>query len=107
MSNEVKTVLVALVIMLNGVAAAFLSKSIRDGNTIWYWTYITSFVSANVYAFQLTSKLIPLTAISVFQTFFFQTAWYVTAYFILSDEFKGYKIIGLLFAFVGMMIIAL
>jgi len=44
---------------------------------------------------------------SVFQTFFFHAAWYATAFFILGNELKGIKIIGLLFAFAGMIMMSL
>lgn len=106
MNNNLKIVAIGLVLMLNGVLGAFMSKSIREGNTAWYWTYIVSVISASVYAYQLKAKVMPLTVASVFQTFFFHSAWYITAFFILNNELQHHKLIGLLFAFTGMLIMS-
>ena len=46
MNNNIKICLVAICLISNGIFAAFLSKSIRLGNTAWYWSYLTSFISA-------------------------------------------------------------
>lgn len=107
MNNNIKIVLVAVCLISNGIFAAFLSKSIRLGNTAWYWSYLTSFISASVFAYQLKEKILPLTVTSVFQTFFFHAAWYATAFFILSNELHGHKLFGLLLAFCGMIIMSL
>ncbi len=56
---------------------------------------------------QLKEKILPLTVTSVFQTFFFHAAWYCTAFFIMSNELQGHKILGLLLAFAGMIIMSL
>lgn len=107
MNNNLKIFAVAFTLILNGIFAAYMSKSIREGNLSWYWTYITSIISASIYAYQLRAKIMPLTVMSVFQTFFFHSAWYVTAYFILENELRGHKLIGLLLAFVGMLIMSI
>lgn len=107
MSNQIKIVIVAIILASNGVLGAFLSKSIRDGSSQWYLSYVTSFVSASIFAYQLKSKLLPLTVMSVFQTFFFHAAWYITAFFILGNELHGHKILGLILAFTGMIIMSL
>lgn len=107
MNDIFKILIVACVLVANGVFAAFMSKEIRAGNVVWYVSYVTSFISASIYAYQLKAKLLPLTVMSVFQTFFFHAAWYVTAYFILENELQGHKIIGLILAFVGMIIMSL
>ena len=107
MNNNIKIFLVALALITNGIFAAFLSKSIRFGNTAWYWSYLTSFISASIFAYQLREKMLPLTVTSVFQTFFFHAAWYGTAFFIMSNELHGHKLAGLLLAFCGMIIMSL
>jgi len=107
MNNNTKIVLVAVTLISNGIFAAFLSKSIRSGNTEWYWSYLTSFISASIFAYQLKEKILPLTVTSVFQTFFFHAAWYATAFFIMSNELQGHKLLGLLLAFAGMIVMSL
>lgn len=107
MNNNTKIVIVALLLILNGVFACYMSREIRAGTFPWYLTYITSLISASIFAYQLKAKILPLTVMSVFQTFFFHAAWYTTAYFILDNELKGHKIIGLIFAFIGMMLMSL
>lgn len=107
MNNNYKIATIAFALIVNGIFAAFMSKSIREGNTAWYWTYFTSIVSASIYAYQLKAKVLPLTVMSVFQTFFFHSAWYATAFFILNNELQGHKIVGLLLAFAGMIIMSL
>ncbi len=107
MSNQIKIVIVALCLISNGIFGAFLSKAIRDGSYSWYWSYLTSFISASVFAYQLKSNILPLTLMSVFQTFFFHAAWYSTAFFILNNELQGHKIIGLLVAFTGMLMMSI
>ena len=72
MNNHLKIAVVALTLALNGIFAAFMSKSIREGNAAWYWIYVTSLISATIYAYQLKTNLLPLTVMSVFQSFFFQ-----------------------------------
>lgn len=104
--DKYKIFLVGLALVSNGIFACFLSKGIQQGTVPWYASYLTSFISASIFAYQLRTKLLPLTLMSVFQTFFFHAAWYVTAFFIL-NELKGIKIIGLLFAFVGMIMMSL
>lgn len=107
MNNNLKIITVACILITNGIFAAMMSKSIREGNIAWYWTYLTSLVSASIYAYQLKAKIMPLTVMSVFQTFFFHSAWYTTAFFILNKELQGHKLIGLLFAFTGMIIMSI
>lgn len=107
MTNQIKIFLVAFFLICNGVFAAFLSKAIRDGAYGWYWSYLTSFISASIFAYQLRANILPLTLMSVFQTFFFHAAWYCTAFFILNNELHGHKIIGLLLAFAGMIIMSI
>lgn len=106
MNNQIKIAIVATLLACNGVAGAYLSKAIRDGSVGWYFSYVTSFVSASIFAYQLKSKILPLTVMSVFQTFFFHAAWYITAFFILNNELQGHKLIGLLMAFIGMIIMS-
>lgn len=107
MNNNTKIALVAVGLISNGIFAAFLSKSIRAGYTGWYWSYLTSFISASIFAYQMRAKMMPLTVISVFQTFFFHAAWYATAFFIMSNELQGHKLLGLLLAFCGMIVMSL
>jgi multidrug transporter EmrE-like cation transporter len=107
MNNYTKVLAVAAILIANGIFAAIMSKSIREGNTAWYWTYITSIISASIYAYQLKAKIMPLTVMSVFQTFFFHSAWYATAFFILNNELQGHKLIGLILAFAGMIIMSI
>lgn len=106
MFNNPKVVMVAVLLTANGVFACFVSKAIRAQELGWYWAYLTSFISASIFAYQLRANLLPLTLMSVFQTFFFHASWYATAFFIL-DELKGIKIVGLLFAFAGMIMMSL
>lgn len=107
MSNQTKIIFVAILLMTNGVFAAFLSKAIREGNYGWYWSYLTSFISASIFAYQLRVNILPLTLMSVFQTFFFHASWYVTAFFILNNELQGHKLLGLLLAFIGMIVMSI
>ena len=102
MNNYIKAACIAGLLAGNGVLGALVSQSIRDGNIPWYLTYVISLISASIYAYQLRAKVMPLTVMSVFQTFFFHSAWYTTAFFILGNELKGHKIIGLMLAFAGM-----
>jgi hypothetical protein len=106
-TNQIKIAIVATLLISNGIFAAFLSKAIRDGMYGWYWSYLTSFISASIFAYQLRANILPLTLMSVFQTFFFHAAWYTTAFFILGNELQGHKLLGLLLAFVGMIIMSL
>lgn len=107
MNNNIRIIIIATMLMANGIAAAFLSKSIREGSVNWYWTYIISFVSATIFAYQLRTKMLPFTMMSVFQSFFFHSAWYTTAFFIAREEFEGHKIVGILFALAGLILISL
>lgn len=107
MSNQAKIAIVGFLLVANGILACYMSKEIRAGSVPWYMTYIISIISATIYAYQLRAKLMPLTVMSVFQTFFFHAAWYVTAYFILENELRGHKLIGLSLAFVGMLLMSL
>lgn len=107
MSNQIKIVLVAFLLIGNGIFACYMSKEIRAGTVPWYLTYVVSLISATIYAYQLRAKLMPLTVMSVFQTFFFHAAWYIAAYFILENELRGHKLIGLSLAFVGMILMSL
>mgnify|MGYP006291085823 CR=1 FL=1 len=104
--DKLKITLVAVGLISNGIFACFLSRAIQAGTMPWWASYLTSFISASIFAYQLRSKILPLTVMSVFQTFFFHAAWYTTAFFIL-NELKGIKIAGLLFAFVGMILMSL
>jgi hypothetical protein len=107
MTNQTKIFFVAITLIANGICGAFLSKAIKEGHYGWYWSYLTSFVSASVFAYQLRTNILPLTLMSVFQTFFFHAAWYSTAFFILNNELQGHKLAGLLLAFAGMIIMSL
>ena len=107
MNNYINIAVIGAVLAANGVFGAVLSKAIREGTVPWYLTYLVSLLSATVYAYQLRAKVMPLTVMSVFQTFFFHSAWYITAFFILNNELQGHKIIGLLLAFAGMIIMSL
>lgn len=105
--DKIKISLVAVTLISNGIFACFLSRAISSGTMPWWSSYLTSFISASVFAYQMRAKLMPLTVMSVFQTFFFHAAWYATAFFILGNELKGIKIVGLLFAFVGMIMMSI
>ena len=105
--DKLKIFLVGSALVSNGIFACFLSRAIQNGSVPWWASYLTSFISASIFAYQLRVKLLPLTLMSVFQTFFFHAAWYGTALFILGNELKGIKIIGLFFAFVGMIMMSL
>lgn len=105
--DKFKIALVGFALISNGIFACFLSRAISSGSVPWWASYLTSFISASIFAFQLRSKLMPLTLMSVFQTFFFHAAWYTTAFFILGNELRGIKIVGLLFAFVGMLLMSI
>jgi len=105
--DNIKIAIVGAMLISNGIFACFLSRAISAGSMPWWSSYLTSFISASIFAYQLRSKLMPLTLMSVFQTFFFHAAWYATAFFILGNELKGIKIIGLLFAFAGMIMMSL
>jgi multidrug transporter EmrE-like cation transporter len=107
MNNTARIVFMATLLAANGIAAAFLSKYIREGSVNWYWTYIISFISASIFAYQLKTKMLPFTMMSVFQSFFFHSAWYATAFFIAREEFQGHKIVGILFALAGLILISL
>jgi hypothetical protein len=107
MNNKIKIACVAIILIMNGSFAAFISKAIREGNISWYWSYLISFISGSVFTYQLRAKMLPLTVMSVFQTFFFHAAWYTTAFFILNNEFQGHKIVGLVLAFTGMIIMSI
>jgi hypothetical protein len=105
--DKYKIYAVGVALVSNGIFACYLSRAIQNGIIPWWASYLTSFISASIFAYQLKAKLMPLTLISVFQTFFFHAAWYATAFFILDSELKGIKIVGLLFAFVGMIMMSL
>lgn len=105
--DKFKIVLVGLALISNGIFACFLSRAISSGSIPWWASYLTSFISASIFAYQMRAKLMPLTLLSVFQTFFFHAAWYATAFFILGNELRGIKIVGLLLAFVGMILMSL
>ena len=107
MNNILKITAVALLLVLNGIFACYMSREIRAGNIPWYVTYVTSLISASIFAYQLKAKILPLTVMSVFQTFFFHASWYITAYFILENELRGHKIAGLFLAFVGMILMSI
>jgi hypothetical protein len=107
MNNNIRIAVIAAMLIINGMAAAILAKSIREGSTSWYWTYVISFISASIFAYQLKTKMLPFTAMNVFQSFFFHAAWYTTAFFIANQEFEGHKIVGVVCAFIGILLMSL
>ena len=102
MNDSIKVPLIAFLISLIGFIAAHNAKWVRDGSSPWWTSYIVSFCTASIYAYLARRPIMPLVYTSVFQTFFFHGAWYLTAIFVLGESLKNYQLFGLGLVFLGM-----
>lgn len=92
----------ASLISFIGYAAAHNAKWIREGISPWWTSYIVSFFTASIYAYLARHPILPLVYTSVFQTFFFHGAWYLTAIFVLGEHLARHQLFGLGLVFLGM-----
>lgn len=106
-NNIIKIILSALVLILNGVVAAYNTKWIREGVSPLWTGYIFSFVSATAYIYMTKEKLFSMTYTSAFQTFMFHSAWYITTLFIIGEQLASHRLLGLLFVFGGMILMSI
>ena len=102
MNDSIKIPLIALLISVIGFIAAHNAKWVRDGFSPWWTSYIVSFCTASIYAYLARRPIMPLVYTSVFQTFFFHGAWYLTAIFFLGESLKNHQLFGLGLVFLGM-----
>ena len=107
MPNYLKIVLIATYISSVGFVAAHNAKWIREGSSPWWTAYIISFFTSTVYAYLARHPYFPMTYTSVFQTFFFHGAWYLTTIFILGEHVGTYQAVGLAMAFFGFIIMSI
>lgn len=102
MNNTLKIVLIALFISAVGIIAAHNAKWVREGTSPWWSSYIVSFFTASIYAYLARRPIFPIVYTSVFQTFFFHSAWYITSIFVLGENIKNHQLFGLGLVFLGM-----
>lgn len=107
MSNSIKIAAIAALITTIGFIAAFNAKWIREGLSPWWTGYIVSFCSATIYAYLARNPFFPLTYTSVFQTFFFHGAWYLTTLFVIGEQVQRHQLFGLAMVFGGMIIMSI
>ena len=107
MNNNIKIVLLAIVLATCGIFAAHNSKWMRDGLSPWWTTYIVSIFNATIYAYMNKSEFFPLTYTSVFQVFFFHAAWYTTTIFWIGESLAKHRLLGLFFVFGGMILMSI
>jgi hypothetical protein len=101
-----KIFLLAFILILNGIFSAYNSKWMRDGISPLWTSYITSFISATIYAYTLKSNLFSLTYTSVFQVFFFHASWYLTTILWIGEVLSTHRLIGLFLVFIGMILMS-
>ena len=102
MNNNIKVPLIASLICFIGFIAAHNAKWIREGTSPWWTSYLVSFCTATIYAYLARHPILPLVYTSVFQTFFFHGAWYLTAIFVLGEHLARHQLFGLGLVFLGM-----
>lgn len=102
MNTKLLVPLIASLISLIGFIAAHNAKWVREGISPWWTSYIVSFFTASVYAYLARNPILPLVYTSVFQTFFFHGAWYLTAIFVLGEQLARHQLFGLGLVFLGM-----
>jgi hypothetical protein len=107
MPNIYKALLIALLLIATGYAAAYNAKWVRDGISPWWTSYFVSIVTSTTYAYLLKSALFELTYTSAFQTFFFHTSWYITTIFIIGEHLAPHRLFGLVIVFVGMLLMSI
>lgn len=106
-NNIIKIILSALVLILNGILAAYNTKWIRDGISPLWTGYIFSFVSATAYIYMTREKLFSMTYTSAFQTFMFHSAWYITTLFVIGENLAIHRLLGLFLVFGGMILMSI
>lgn len=107
MSNSIKIVLIASLLIVSGFVAAHNARWIRDGISPWWTSYIFSVITASTYAYMLRANLFSLTYTSVFQTFFFHASWYITALFVIGEQLATHRLVGLVAVFLGMVLMSI
>lgn len=106
-NNIIKIIFSAVVLILNGILAAYNTKWIRDGNSPLWTGYIFSFVSATAYIYMTREKLFSMTYTSAFQTFMFHSAWYITTLFVIGENLAVHRLLGLFLVFGGMILMSI
>lgn len=107
LTNLQKIILLATLLMGAGFLAAHNARWVREGVSPWWTSYFFSLITASSYAYLLRANLFSLTYTSVFQTFFFHVSWYMTVFFVLHEKLSAHKMIGLVFAFLGFIIMSI
>jgi hypothetical protein len=107
MPNIFKALICAAILATSGYYAAHNAKWIREGMSPWWTTYLFSFISATLYAYMLRANIFSITYTSTFQTFFFHASWYVTTLFVIGEQLASHKLIGLVFVFLGMILMSI
>jgi len=97
----------AAILVLTGIGAAYNARWIRDGLSPWWTSYFISAITATIYTYQLRANVLPLAGVSIFQHFFFHSAWYATTILVVGEKLATHKLIGVIFAFIGMMMFAI
>lgn len=106
-NNVIKIIFSALILITNGIVAAYNTKWIRDGSSPLWTGYIFSFVSASMYIYMTKEKLFSMTYTSAFQTFMFHAAWYITTLFVIGETLAIHRLLGLFFVFGGMILMSI
>ena len=107
MNNNLKIFFSAIVLILNGILAAYNTKWIRDDSSPLWTGYIFSFVSATAYIYITREKLFSMTYTSAFQTFMFHASWYITTLFFIGESLAAHRLLGLFFVFGGMILMSI
>jgi hypothetical protein len=107
MEHLFKIAITALILITNGVIAAYNTKWIRDGSSPLWTGYIFSFISATTYIYMTKEKLFSATYTSAFQTFMFHASWYITTIFFIGETLANHRLLGLFFVFGGMILMSI
>lgn len=107
MNQNIKIGFIAALISTIGVIAAHNAKWVREGLSPWWTAYIVSFFTSSIYAYLARHPYFPLTYTSAFQTFFFHSAWYLTAILVLGESVSSMQVFGIFMIFSGMVLMSI
>jgi drug/metabolite transporter (DMT)-like permease len=98
---------IASLLITTGIVSAHNAKWMRDGLSPWWTTYITSFISASIFAYMIKANVFSLTYTSAFQTFLFHASWYLTTLFWIGENLSPHRLVGLFLVMLGMVLMSI